>query len=117
MQKATLKLFLFFVTLAAVGAALLWAARPLVTPLLYLYPTGWTDAELIRHVWHFRLVQPEWASTPPDYLHWSQTETMARLSVVFLAWLTNVALVVRYFRRHQAPPNKSLQATAAAPCS
>ena len=95
MQKSRLIVLLLFSALAAIAAAWFWALRPLLTALAYLHPTGWTDADLIRHIWHFRLVQPEWVSTPPDYFHWEVAETLARLAVVFLGWLTSTTIIAR----------------------
>jgi hypothetical protein len=104
MQKLTFMVFLLLITLAAIGAAWFWALPPLLTPLFYLHPTDWTDADLVRHIWHFRLVQPEWVSTPPDYMRWSVAETLARLTVVFLGWATSIMFIERrYFRSHNEP--------------
>ena len=101
MQKQTLIVLLLLTTLAAIAAAWFWALPPLFTPLLYLHPTNWTDADIVRRIWHFRLVQPEWVSTPPDYMRWSQAETLARLFVVFIGWLTTTSILVRrYFKCH-----------------
>ncbi len=119
MQKRTFILLLLLTTLVAIAAAWFWALPPLLTPLFYLHPTDWTQADLVRHIWHFRLVQPEWVSTPPDYMRWSQAETLARLVVVFLAWLATTSFLVRrYVRGHRnTSPNQTLHATAAAPGS
>ena len=79
--------------------------------LLYIHPSAWTDADLVRHLWHFRLIQPEWVSSPPqyDYLRWTQTETLARLAVVFPLWLGGAAWIVRRHlrRRTVSPPNQA----------
>lgn len=95
MKKSRLIIRLAVVTLIALALAWFWALAPMLTPLLYLHPTDWTDADLVRHVWHRRLVQPEWVSTPPDYLRWAQAETLARLGVVFLGWFCSTALLIR----------------------
>jgi hypothetical protein len=110
MRKRDLILFLVLATLAAMVAVWFWALPPLLTPLFYLHPTDWTDADVVRHIWHFRLVQPEWVSTPPDYMRWSRAETLARLVVVFIAWLSTTTLCVRgYLRGHTNPsPNKGI---------
>jgi hypothetical protein len=83
--------------LAAIGADWFWALNPLFKPLFYLYPADWTDADLIRHIWRFRLVEPQWVSTPPDLWRWSLTETLARLIVVNVIWLTTRIILKRYF--------------------
>ena len=107
--KAALRIQLVVVTLAAVAAAWFWALPPILTPLLYLTPTNWTDADLVRHLWHLRLIQPEWVSSPPqyDYLRWAQAETLARLGVVFLGWLGGVAWATRRYLRKRRQPNKT----------
>src|ERR1035441_2167116 len=113
MQKPTFILLLVLTTLAALAAALLWALAPLLTPLGYLHEIGWTDADVVRDIWHFRLVQPEWVSTPPNYERWAVAETLARGIVVFLGWATTAILLERRYLRSQreespnkiAPPN------------
>src|SRR5436190_23608939 len=96
-MKTTLRLRLTFITLAALAVAWLWARQPIFTPLFYLHPSTWTQADLVRHLWHFRLVQPERVSRPPqyDYLRWAQAETLARLSFVFLGWFSGSAWLLR----------------------
>src|SRR3954452_10093069 len=110
-MKTTLRFRLGVITLAAIAAAWFWALPPILTPLFYLHPTNWTDADLVRHLWHFRLIQPEWVSNPPeyDYLRWAQAETLARLGVVFLGWLGGASCVIRWHRRGQTitPPNNA----------
>jgi len=74
------------------------------TNLGYIYDSNWTDADLVRHIWHFRLVQPEWICSPPDFLRWVEVETLARLSVVFLGWLVSITFIIRrYFKSHKKP--------------
>jgi hypothetical protein len=115
MHKFTFVLVLTFITLAALILVLFWALPPLLTPLLYLHPTDWTDADIVKANWHFRLVDPEWVSAPPDYMRWSLAETLARLVVVFLNWLTSVALVIRRYKRRKGPsPNQTPQCTGPA---
>lgn len=95
-MKATLGFGLAAITLAAIAAAWFWALPPLFTPLFYLHPASWTDADIVRHLWRVRLIQPEWVSSPPqyDYLRWAQVETLARLDVVFLGWLGAAACAI-----------------------
>jgi hypothetical protein len=104
MKKSTLMVYLLLITLAAIAAAWFWALRPLLTGLAYLHPTNWTDADLVRHIWHYRLVQPEWVSSPPQYSYtrWMMAETLARLAVVFLGWAASIMFIERrYFRSHK----------------
>jgi hypothetical protein len=89
-QLATRRSQFAALTLAAIAAVWFWAIAPIATSLVYMHPTSWTDADLVRHFWHFRLVRPEWVGSPPqyDYLVWAQAETLARLGAVFLGSLT-----------------------------
>jgi hypothetical protein len=113
MKRSTFISWFVLITLLAVALAWFWALPPLLTPLFYLHPTDWTDADVVRHIWHFRLLQPEWVSTPPDYMRWSQAETLTRLAVVFLAWLAGTTLLTRRYlsSRKRPSPNHALQPT------
>ena len=104
--RATLRFRLVVITLAAVAAAWLWALAPTTTALLYLHPNGWTEADLVRHLWRFRIIQPDWLSSPPqyDYLRWTQAETLARLGLVFLGCLGSAAWMAGCHRRGRAIP-------------
>src|SRR5689334_24809264 len=108
-QLATPRSQLAALTLAGIAAAWFWALPPMTTSLLYLCPHNWTEADLVRHLWHFRLVRPEWVAIPPqyNYLRWAQAETLARLSVVFLGWIGGAAWISRrHFRGRSVPrPN------------
>jgi hypothetical protein len=110
-MKAMLRLQLAIITLAAIAAAWFWAVPPILTPLIYIHPTNWTDADLVGHLWRFRLIQPERVSSPPryDYLRWAQAETLARLAVVLLGWLGGAWWILRRHRQGQEviPPNKA----------
>ena len=118
-MKASLSFQLVAITLAAVAAAWFWALVPMTASLLYIHPSDWSDADLVRHLWHFRLIQPEWVSNPPqyDYLRWTQAEALARLAVVFIAWLGGAAWMVRRHLRQRKvnPPNHCAQPTAVWP--
>src|SRR5438034_11830521 len=104
MKRSMLIFRLVLITIVALALAWFWALPPLLTPLFYLHPTDWTDADLVRHIWHFRLVQPEWVSRPPDYFRWAQAETLARLAVVFLGWLSiSTVFVWKYLDNLKAP--------------
>jgi len=110
MQKRTFILLLALTTLAALAAAFLWGLAPLLTPLATIHDG--TEADLIREIWPLRLVQPEWVSIPPNhYQRWEMAETLARLIVVFLGWVTTTtSLVRRYLRSHRnTPPMRCTQ--------
>ena len=92
---------LLLITVAAIAAARFWALLPVGTMLAYIYSPDWTEADLVRHIWHFRLVQPEWVSSPPKYSYgqWMMAETWARLLVVFLGWIVCNILADRIYLR------------------
>jgi hypothetical protein len=115
--KATFRFQLMVVTLAAIAAAWFWALSPILTPLFYLTPTNWTDADLVRHLWHLRLIQPEWVGSPPqyDYIRWAQMETLARLGVVFLGWLGGVACATRRYLLRRRQPNETAALVVGSP--
>jgi hypothetical protein len=85
---------------AAIAAAWFWAIAPLSSFEILDWPPR-TDADLVRHLWHFRLVQPEWVSSPPMYSYdrWVGAETWARLLVVFLGWIVCNILADRIYLR------------------
>jgi hypothetical protein len=109
MQKRTFIVLLLLTTLAAIAAVWFWALTPLHAPLFYIHPTDWTDADMVRAIWHFRLVQPEWVSSPPDYFLWAQAETLARGIMVLLAWATTAILLEKRYLRSQrnTSPNQA----------
>ena len=84
----------------------------MTTSLLYIHPSDWTDADLVRHLWHFRLIQPEWVGSLPeyDYLRWTQAETLARLAVVLSVWVGSAGWILRRHlsRRTVSPPNQAV---------
>lgn len=112
MQKSRFIDLLLLSTLAAIAAALFWALLPMFTMLGYIHPPDWTDADLVRHIWHFRLVQPEWVSSPPrySYTRWMVAESLARLSVVFLGWLVSITFIIRRYLRSRKKPMPNKQA-------
>jgi len=101
MQRSVSIVSLFLITLAALAAAWFWALAPIMTGFDIPHSSPWTDADIVRYVWHFRLVQPEWVSSPPnyDYGQWLQAELLARLSVVFLVWVVSNILADRIYSR------------------
>lgn len=71
----------------------------MLTMLANLFPSNWTDADLVRHLWPLRLVQPEWVGLLQhyDYARWSIAETYARLAVVFMVWLSATGLLSKHY--------------------
>ena len=99
MTKRALILEIVGATLVVLAIAFFWAFDPILTPIFWMSRPGETDADIVRQIWHFRLVQPEWLSGPNQLIRWQQAEVYARLAVVFVGWLVSViALVTRYFR-------------------
>src|ERR1019366_4181426 len=73
MKKSTLIVSLLVTSLIAFAAVWFWALRPYITPLVSSHsvhteghaieyvrsPLQAPPADLVRHIWHFRLIQPE----------------------------------------------------------
>lgn len=95
MRKSIFIILLSVSTLIALAVVWFWALGPLLIPLNSINPTEFTSADVVRRVWHLRLVQPEWVSNPTDYVRWSQAESLARFIVVVLGWLVGVAFIIR----------------------
>jgi hypothetical protein len=90
MRKQTSSISLLLITLAALAAGWFWALAPLMGFEVLNWPPR-TDADLVRYFCHFRIVQPEWVSSPPmySYTRWMVAEIWARMSVVFLGWVVS----------------------------
>jgi hypothetical protein len=94
MRKFTFISLLVVSTLAAVAVAWLWALAPVNTPFNWDGPPAWKgEAALVKSIWHFRLIPPEWGNTSLDYFRWCLVETCARLAVVFLGWCVTLKLI------------------------
>ncbi len=102
MSRPSLGLLLGAITLASLAAAWFIALAPIINSFIVMTPSAWTEADLVRHLYHFRLVQPEWVSAPPDFLRWTQAEATTRLIVVSLVWLASGAFVVRRYINAEA---------------
>src|SRR4051812_6815604 len=113
MTNRALTFQIIAVTIMALLITVFWALDPMLTAIFMLTGSNTTDAELIRQIWHVRLVQPEWISGPGQLMKWMEVEACARLVVMFLAWLASViALVRRNCRGAPKSSNQSLQPTA-----
>jgi hypothetical protein len=105
MQKRTFIIFLSVATVIALTAIWFWAIAPLVTPLISINSNEFTSADVVRRVWHFRLVQPEWVSTT-NYVRWTQVESLIRSILVVLGWSVGVAFVIRrHSSSHRGAPS------------
>jgi hypothetical protein len=100
-QLATPRSRLAALALAAIAAAWFWVLPPLVTSIVVMCPTDWSGADLVRHLWQLRLVEPDWVASMPgydlvgDYLRWVRAETLARLGVVLVAWISGAGWIAR----------------------
>jgi hypothetical protein len=90
-------------TLGAAAAVWFWALPVLLCFISYMHSPSHppTDAQMIRDLWSFRLIQPEWLSRASDHTpdllwRWQATETAIRASLVFLLW----TLAMVWIRRH-----------------
>jgi hypothetical protein len=99
MTKRALSLEIAAVTLIALAITFWWALDPILIAIFMMTHTGTTEAELIRQIWHFRLVQPEWIGTSDQFWRWQQAETYARLAVVFAGWVGCVVALTKRYRR------------------
>ena len=112
MTKRALGFQIVAVTLVALVVAIFWALDPILTAI-FMMTSSTTDAELIRQVWHFRLIQSEWVTGPGQFFKWQEAEVYARLSVVLFGWLAAVVtLVRRYSRGRPKSSNHAMERTA-----
>ena len=89
-----MKAALLIVAITAVALTLAYFA--IVNPIV-LNPSDWTDAQIIRHRYHLRLVQPAWVSSNGGILmNWVVAETEARLAAIAFFWLCAVIFMIRY---------------------
>jgi len=116
MSKRALIILLVASTLVALALTRFWALAPFLTPLGYIHPPNWTDADVVRAIWHFRLVSPEWGNRSLDYEQWCEVETCARLAVVFLGWFATIKIIQRrYLRTRNNAPSIIVPPSHAAP--
>lgn len=60
-----------------------------------IYPTSWTDADLIRHRCPVRLIQPDWVNDHADLLmNWLVAEMKARLGLITVFWLAGICVIL-----------------------
>jgi hypothetical protein len=112
MTKRALTLQILAVMIIALLIAFFWALDPMLTAIFMMTRSNITDGELIRQIWHFRIVPPEWIRGPGQLMRWMEVEACARLAVVFLAWLASVFTLVRRHRSRAKSSNQSLEPTA-----
>jgi hypothetical protein len=77
---------------------MVWATLPFLSPPQGLMPSGWTEAQLIQDRYPFHLVSTTWVS---DVLHWSLTETFARIGAVVIGVIC--VFVFARVARHKKP--------------
>ena len=88
-------IFLVFVVFFAVP----WALHPLISPPQGLYPSNWTEVDLIRDRYPIHMVDP---SRLADSLFWPFAQTRARLALVS-------TVVVSVFVLAQLLKNKTIK--------
>ena len=96
-------LFIQIVIVTVVGAALYcWLVYSMIVAYIGM-GGGRTEAQLIRDLYSFCLVPPEWIRPPALWAKWDLLERYARLSVVVIGWTLGVAtLIKRYLRGQQS---------------
>lgn len=103
MRTSLLLLKLILATVAA-GAAVFFAVTTM--DLNGIYPTSWTDADLIRQRCHIRLIQPEWVSDKPDtVMNWATAELTTRMGLIAILWFTSLSVIVWNFATNQKVAN------------
>ena len=103
MTKRALTLELAGITLIALALVVFWVLDPFLSAIFVMSRIGAPDAELIRQVWHYCLIPPEWIRPPNQWAKWELLEVHARLSVVVIGWaLSAAALVKRYLHATQS---------------
>ena len=101
------------VSLAAAAATWFWALSVLLCFIQYMGPPD--DALMIRRLWPFRLIQPEWLSRPSDgwgelLMRWQLTETGVRVLIIAILWTIAVAVIYnRYHSLSHNGPNKIIE--------
>ena len=87
---------MLIVAITAIALAMAYFVIGSVNPS-GIYPTDWTDAQLIRDRCHVRLVQPEWVNSKGSVLmNWIIAETKARLAVIGIFWVAALSFIARY---------------------
>jgi hypothetical protein len=93
-------------TLGAAAAVWFCIVYPLFGFVSYMYSPSHppTDAQMIRDLWHFRLIQPEWLARSSDHMmdllaRWEVIEAGVRALLIFAFWATLVAALVHRHRR------------------
>lgn len=102
MQRRTLDYLLIFTLFGAIALAWYWALSPVSTSFHVM--GHYSEADIIRKIWHVRLVQLDWVYTTSDFMRWIQYETYARLSLIFGVWLICAGVLIwRYLRTRPVP--------------
>lgn len=91
-----MKAHLLFFSITAVAVILACYAVGSINPV-GIYPTGWSDAQIIRDRCRLRLVQPESVSSNGSVLmNWLKAEIQARVAVIALFWLGAMGFAIRF---------------------
>ena len=104
MHKSAFIIALAVLTLTALAVAWFWALGPVNTSFIWAGPPTKGDSVLVKSIWHFRLIPPEWGNSFFDYSRWCFVETCARLAVVFLGWCVTLKLVERGYLHVRTKP-------------
>src|SRR4051794_17926117 len=89
-------------SIIAAFAVWFWALPAMFGFISYMSPSlNPSDARMIRDLWSFRLIQPEWLSRASDHtgdllLRWQATEMLVRTFMVFVVWVLLVAWIYRH---------------------
>ena len=99
-MRTSLLLLKLLLATAAAGAAVFFAVT--TVDLNGIYPTNWTDADLIRQRCHIRLIQPEWVCDKPDtVMNWVTAELTTRMGLIAILWLASLSVIIWNFARNR----------------
>ena len=103
-QRLLTGLSVTFVTVLAAALVWFWALPVLLCFISYMSPSHPpTDAQMIRDLWSFRLIQPEWLSRTSDHAfdllgRWQIIETVVRALLILLLWAFAIVWIYRHRR-------------------
>src|SRR5437762_1699554 len=99
MTRRALILQIIVVTLLAFAIGL-WLLSSMMVSYIGM-GAGRTEAEIIRELYHFCILPPEWIRPPNHWEKWELLEMYARSSVVILACSLGVATLFKRYLRGQ----------------
>jgi hypothetical protein len=97
MRKETPFLVFPAITVVAIVAVVFWAFRPFA-PYHIMTSVNASDADVIRELFPYHLIDPSWFGSSVNYGQWAVAEFFASLFVVSVCWSVCYYLDERGFR-------------------